>query len=315
MAPFRRRTTALVLIAIAATALAACSAESATAGGATSTSSATASESGIWDSSTVHSFSVTYDQDDYDGLIDAYLNSEDKEWISATVVIDGTTFENVGLKLKGNSTLRSLSEDADADLSSQNPQDLPWIIRLDKYVDGQNLDGSTEFVVRANNSETSLNEAVSLDLLGQAGLATEPAIAVRFSAQGSDEVLRLVVENPDDEWMQTALGDGLLYKADADGDYSYRGDEESDYDDVFDQEGGDDDLTPLISFLKWINESDDETFASELSEHLDVNEFATYLAFQDLVGNSDDIDGPGNNSYLYYDPDTGLMTVVNWDLN
>ena len=138
---------------------------------------------------------------------------------------------------------------------------------------------------------------------------------MRFSADGSDETLRLVIENPNDAWMQAELGDGLLYKAEAGGDYSYRGDEATAYTDVFDQEGGESDLTPLIDFLQWVNESSDDEFAAGLADRLDVDAFATYLAFQDLVQNTDDIDGPGNNSYLYYDPATGRMTVVNWDLN
>lgn len=256
----------------------------------------------------MHDISVDYEQSEYDAAIAEYLDSGEKVWISATVTIDGDTFENVGLKLKGNSSLRSLSASDDA-------ADLPWIIRLDKYVDGQNLDGTTELVVRGNSSQTSLNEALALDLLDASGLAAEQAVAVRFSAGGSEPTLRLVVENPGDEWAERELGDVLLYKAEAGGDYSYRGDEEAAYTDVFDQEAGEDDLTPLIGFLEWINESDDETFAVELDEHLDVDAFATYLAFQEVVDNFDDIDGPGNNSYLSYDPTTGLMTVVTWDLN
>lgn len=285
---------------------------------ATATSSASTdagAASALWDATAVHSISVSYDDADYDDLIEAYLSTGDKVWISASVTIDGETFDDVGLKLKGNSTLRSLSTDADASLSSQNPEDLPWIIRLDKFVDGQSLDGTTELVVRGNSSETSLNEALALDLLAQAGLASQPAIATRFSVDGSAETLRLVIENPSDEWAERELGDVLLYKAEAGGDYSYRGDDASAYEDVFDQEAGEDDLTPLIDFLQWINESSDATFAAELGEHLDVDAFATYLAFQELVDNFDDIDGPGNNSYLSYDPGTGLMTVVTWDLN
>src|SRR5690606_30074372 len=70
-----------------------------------------------------------------------------------------------------------------------------------------------------------------------------------------------------------------------------------------------------IEFLDFINNSTDEEFAEQLSDYLDVDSFAGYLAVQDLVANTDDIDGPGNNSYLHYDPDTGLMTVVAWDQN
>jgi spore coat protein CotH len=315
MAHRTRTTVAVAAITVTVGALVSCSASDPGAGAGSSVSTVADASAALWDSSSVHSLSIEYDQDDYDALIDAYLATGEKEWVSATVVIDGETFENAGLKLKGNSSLRGLSTDADAELSSQSPQDLPWIIRLDKYVDGQSLDGTTELVVRGNSSETALNEAIALDLLEAAGLASEQAIAVRFSAGGSEETLRLVIENPDDAWMERELGTGLLYKAEAGGDYSYRGEDPDAYADVFDQEGGDDDLAPLISFLEWLNESDDAEFAADLDEHLDVEAFATYLAFQDLVDNFDDIDGPGNNSYLYYDPDSGRMTVVNWDLN
>ena len=67
-------------------------------------------------------------------MIATYQETDEKEWIEATVTIDGTTYERVGMRLKGNSSLRGVSDDAD-------PADLPWLIRLDKYVDGQALDG------------------------------------------------------------------------------------------------------------------------------------------------------------------------------
>jgi spore coat protein CotH len=89
-------------------------------------------------------------------------------------------------------------------------------------------------------------------------------------------------------------------KAESGGDYSYRGDDPAAYEDVFDQEAGEDnaDLMPLIEFLEFLNESDDATFAAEIATRLDVDGFATYLAMQTLLDNFDDIDGPGNNSYL-----------------
>lgn len=252
---------------------------------------------------------VTVDDVALADAIAVYLDTGDKEWVEASVTIDGTTFDHVGIKLKGNSTLRGITADTD-------PATIPWLIRLDEYVDGQNYQGTTELVVRANNSETALNEAVGLELVGLAGLATEEAVASRFSVNGGEATLRLTIENPDDEWQaENFTADGILYKAEAEGDWSYRGDDPESYDDVFDQETGDDDLTPLIEFLAFVNDSDDATFAADLSGYLDVGAFATYLAVQDLLRNSDDINGPGNNAYLYYDPATDLMTVVNWDLN
>jgi spore coat protein CotH len=277
--------------------------------------------SAVFDATYVHEVALSFDEAEYEAMIETYASTGEKEWTSATVTIDGTTYENAGIRLKGNSSLRGLGGSGGGpagSASSDTPEELPWLIRLDKYVDGQNHEGVTDLVIRSNTSETSLNEAVALELLELAGLATEQAIAVSFSVNGSDATLRLAIEHPDDDWMTAYFdGDGALYKAESTGDYSYRGDDPEAYDEVFDQEAGEGnaDLTPLIEFLAWLNESDDTTFAAELPDRLDVDAFAIYLAVQELIDNFDDIDGPGNNSYLYYDTGTGVFTVVAWDHN
>lgn len=284
---------------------------------------ATAETSGLFDASAVHSVAIEFDTAAYDAMIETYRSSGDKEWITATVTIDGTTYQQVGIRLKGNSSLRGLSGNGggmggESAVSADDPTTLPWLVDLDKYVDGQHHGDVVELVVRSNSTETALNEAVALELLEEAGLAAQDSVAVRFSVNGTDEVLRLAIENPDDSWMASTLGaSGALYKAESTGDYSYRGDDPESYTDVFDQEAGKDntDLTPLIEFLQFVNESTDADFAAGIAERLDVDAFATYLAMQDLLANFDDIDGPGNNSYLYLDTETGQFTVVPWDYN
>ena len=104
--------------------------------------------------------------------------------------------------------------------------------------------------IRSNGSETALNEAVALELLSAAGLTSQEAVPTGFSVNGSDSVLRLAIEDPEDHWMaQNFEGAGALYKAEATGDWSYRGDDPEAYDEVFDQEAGDDvtDLHPSSS--------------------------------------------------------------------
>jgi spore coat protein CotH len=266
----------------------------------------------LFDSSAVHTISVDFDQAEYDAMIETFTSTGDKDWISATVTIDGTTYENVGLRLKGNSSLFGLTAD-----TSGNPEDLPWLIRLNKFVDGEDHQDYEDIVIRSNSTETAMNEAVAQELLSLAGLASQDPIATAFTVNGGETELRLAVENPDEEWYEDNVADedGLLYKADSEGDYSYRGEEGESYTDVFEQEVGDDDMQPLIDFLDFLNNSDDATFAAELADQLDVEAFATYLAFQDLIGNADDINGRGNNSFLQYDTTTEQFTVVSWDLN
>ena len=277
-----------------------------------STQSDLGTDTALFDSSVVHDVQITFDQDDYTQLVDDYVTTGEKTWIEATVTIDGTTFENVGIRLKGNSSLFSVSQE-----TSGSPEDLPWLIRLDKYIDGQTYQGYGDLVIRSNSTETAINEAVAVELLELAGLASEQAIATTFTVNGGETELRLAMEHPDDEWDDANFDndDGALYKADSEGDYSYRGDDPDAYEDVFNQKAGDDDLEPLIDFLDFINNADDDIFSNELADHLDIEAFATYLALQDLVGNADDINGRGNNSYLHYDYESEQFTVVSWDLN
>ena len=57
---------------------------------------------GGYDEPGIHSISVDLDEADYQAMIDTYLSTEDKEWLEATVTIDGETYEQAGIRLKGN---------------------------------------------------------------------------------------------------------------------------------------------------------------------------------------------------------------------
>ena len=335
-APSRRGVTALAVVVLIGT-LAACGitadeptaqsvaptvTPSAPPPGTPSTTTAVATGPEMFDHSLVHEISAVFDDVAYREMIDTFAATGDKEWIEATVTLDGVSYDQVGMRLKGSSSLSALRNDvsasSDATGDAAVPETLPWLIRLDRFDEDQHHQGLVDLVVRPNASTTALNEAVALELLDVAGLATQKAVATGFSVNGSDPVLRLVIEHPDDVWMAENFGaDGALYKSEAEGDWSDRGDDPDTYDDVFDQEAGDDtaDLDPLIDLIEFLDSSDDARFAAELPTRLDIEAFATYLAAQDLISNHDDIDGRGNNSYLYLDPATGRFTVVAWDHN
>ena len=46
---------------------------------------------------------------DYEAMIETYSSTNEKDWIEATVTIDGVTYEQAGIRLKGNSSLRSIA--------------------------------------------------------------------------------------------------------------------------------------------------------------------------------------------------------------
>lgn len=299
-----------------------------------------------------HSIEITFDQSEYEDMMSTFQDEGEKEYIKADLTIDGTLIEDVGLRLKGNSTLMSLRGDSgmpggggdDApempdgqgggqqqgqaeqggggmgmvQLSEDSPEELPWLVSFDEYEEGRAYQGHTEIALRpaASGSDTALNEALALSLTAKSGQTTQDYSFTSVSVNGGDSAARLVLDAPDAQWADD-YGNGVLYKGRADGSFDYLGEDPTDYEDAFKQINaeGSYDMQPVMDLLDFVNNSDDEEFAEELDEHVDVESFATYLATQELLSNSDAMDGPGNNYYLWYDADAEKFTVLSWDLN
>lgn len=63
----------------------------------------------LFDATVAHSVTLSYDEADYQRMMDTYMATGDKEYVRADITIDGTRIEDVGIRLKGNSTLSGLN--------------------------------------------------------------------------------------------------------------------------------------------------------------------------------------------------------------
>ncbi|NUT37686.1 MAG: spore coat protein CotH [Hamadaea sp.] len=336
----------------------------------------------LFDAGAGHTVSVTFDDADYQRMLDNYMATGEKDYVRADLTIDGTLVRDVGLRLKGNSTLsmlthegktRSLFGDREGggfpggqggfpgggqlpeggmpgggqggfpgggqlpeggmpgggqggfpgggrtSLDSSRPEELPWLVSFDEFVDGRRYQGLSQLALRVSGmggGSTVLNEAVSLTLVQESGQAAQRYAYTGFTVNDRPAKVRLLVEHPDDGFA-AQLGDGVLYKALATSSFTYQGEDPTAYEDDFKQinNKGSHDLQPVIDLLKWVNEASDADFAAHLDEHVDVESFAAYVALQNLLLNSDDMAGPGRNYYLWYDLDTATFRVLSWDHN
>lgn len=265
----------------------------------------------VWEPGEVRSIEVGLDEQVYADMVTEYLDTGAKTWIEADVTIDGRTYPRTGMKLKGNSTL--------FDLTPQTPPtSTSWLIRLDKFVE-QDHDGYHRFAVRKNDTPSHLNEALSLRLLEAADVPVGRAFHSSFQVNGEPAELRLVHEDIADEWYTDHFGDdgGTVWKKKFEGDFGYLGEDPAAYEDYYwEPKGGkESEWQPLFGFLDWMNNASDEEFVAQFETRVDAAEFARYLAVEDILRNWDDLDGPGQNGYLRYAPDTGRMSVVAWDHN
>ena len=203
-------------------------------------------------------------------------------------------------------------------LFEDNPEELPWLISFDEYEEGRAYQGMTEIALRpaASGSEVAINETLALELTAESGQITQDYTFTSVTVNGSESAARIVVDTPDEQWADE-LGSGVLYKARAGGSLDYVGDDPTEYEDSFKQINAEGayDLQPVMTLMKFLNESTDEEFAEELDDYVDTESFAKYLATQEILSNNDAMDGPGNNYYLWYDTTEKQFTVLSWDLN
>ena len=92
----------------------------------------------------VITINITTSEEDWDYLIE---NATSKPYISADVEIDGVTYDDVGIKTKGNTSLTQVAN-SDSDRYSLK-------INFDKYVDGQNCYGLDSLALNNLYSDNS----------------------------------------------------------------------------------------------------------------------------------------------------------------
>ena len=199
---------------------------------------------------------------------------------------------------------------------------VPYLIRFDKYVSGQSYQGYEYLSIRnygTSYDAAMLQEPVTNDMARLVGLpATDTAYAGVVINDNPAE-LYVISEIIDEDYLAKTFENpnGVLYKAEVGSTLSYQGEDPSAYADSFSQETRENeaDLAPLIAFMRFLDQADDATFEQQLPAYLDVDAFATYLAVNDLLVNTDSMLGMNNNYYLYWDDAAERFTLLMWDAN
>lgn len=253
-----------------------------------------------------------------DGVIDIKVEIPEKdfktmlddpmaeEYKSANVTVNGTTVKNVGLRTKGNLTLRSVAN-TDSDRFS-------FRIKLDEYVDGQNLLGLDEFVVNNMYSDPSyMREYLSYEALKEIGADVPETVFANVYINGELYGFYLCVEAIDDSFLQRNFGDGdgNLYKQEKGSTLEYS--ENSNYD-SYELKGKDDETKADLKNLTKVLSEMPQGEKGNIESVLDVDSALRYIAANTVLGNYDSYSGNlVQNYYLYSQKDK--FTVIPWDYN
>lgn len=163
----------------------------------------------IFNDDSVIEINIEMDEDSWQEMLD---NAASEEYTAANITVNGTTYNNVAIRPKGNSSLSQLVTDDSTERYS-------FKIKLDKYVDGQTLDGLSKLVLNNNMSDTtSMKEYLSYKLLDSLGIPTPVCSYAHITVNGEEWGLYLAVEPIEEEFIERNYGsiDGNLYKPESD---------------------------------------------------------------------------------------------------
>lgn len=162
-------------------------------------------ESKLFDTSEIMSVNIIMDDDDWNEMLD---NAMSEEYYSCDVEINGTTFKNVGIRPKGNTSLSSIVNDPDTDRYS-------FKLEFDHYVDGQTCFSLDKLILNNNYSDaTMMKEALIYDMFQYLGADASLYNFAKISVNGDYWGVYLALEAVENSFLVRNYGaqNGELYK-------------------------------------------------------------------------------------------------------
>ena len=262
----------------------------------------------LFDGSRVHRVDIQVE--DWEAFL---ASAPEEEYIPATVEIDGEAFRQVGLRAKGNNSLRLTAEYGLSRYSLK--------LEFDHYTDGS-YHGLDKLSLDASFQDNSyLKTWLAFDIMEFLGVPTPLRSFVWVTVNGQPWGLFLAVEEPEEAFARRNFGanHGQLYKPDyrslaeenADVHLRYTTGEPEDYPGIFENAKLDPsaaDRQRLVDSLKILNSGED------LETAVDVEQVLRYFVGQVFVMNWDSYLGHTGHNYLLYEEE-GKLSMLPWDYN
>ncbi|MCP4420889.1 MAG: spore coat protein [Chloroflexi bacterium] len=245
-------------------------------------------------------------------------------WTTAeSIQMDGLSWNYVGIRFKGNSSLR--------DGWQNGSYKLPFKLDFDRYedeypeIDNQRFYGFNQLTLANNKNDNSfMREVVAGEIMRDAGVSVPQSAVYNIYLDYGDGVVDLglyaMVEVIDDTVIETQFSDddGNVYKPDGYGSSFAVGTfAEIDFDKETNQDEADySDILALYDALHADTRvSDPAAWRTNLEAVFDVDAFLNWLAVNTLIQNWDTYGVAYHNYFLYNNPENGLLTWIAWDMN
>ena len=263
----------------------------------------------LFDDGQVHIINIQIE--DWGAFIE---NAEKEEYVACTVEIDGEKFHNIGLRAKGNNSLRLTEEYGLSRYSLK--------LEFDHFLDGGNYHGLDKLSLDASFQDNSyLKTYMVYDMMAFMGVPAPLCSYTWVTVNGEAWGLFLAVEEPEEAFARRNFGNdyGKLYKPDyrslnaenADVALKYIGDNPDSYPGIFENaklKTSKADQERVIEALKTLSAGEN------LETAINVDEVLRYFTVQVFVMNWDSYLGHTGHNYILYE-ENGILSILPWDYN
>lgn len=260
----------------------------------------------FYDINTINTIEVTFEQSNWDALLDQLASEGNEERLIGTVAINGAVFDSVGVRYKGNSTYNA------------NQVKNPLNIKLDYIIDNQLIEGyGTLKLANVYKDPSFVREVLTYEIARNYMPAGESNFTNVY-INGTHLGLYTSDQDVDKFFMRTHFGSdenasikGELTSSGgppSGGVWEYFDADSSSYANYYALES-DFGWEELIWFLDTLNNHNEY-----VDQVLNIDRHLWFIAFSNLFVN---LDGPINNpqNYYIYKDDAGRFNPIIWDLN
>jgi len=227
---------------------------------------------------------------------DCSMKESPYDWFSSEVTIDGESFENVGVRKKG------FFGSVDDDKPSLK-------IRFDKYVEDQEF--LTADRLTLNNSiqdESYVRQCLTYELFRAAGLPASRCNFAQVTVNGDYLGVYVNVEGIKKPFLRRHFDDdeGTLFEGTL-------SDFRDGWDGTFEQKTNEEEVDKqAIDAISEALEEEDDALIGALESVIDMDQFLSFWAMENMTAHWDGYAGNTNNFYFYDDPDSNRVHFIPW---
>lgn len=273
------------------------------------------SGSSLFDNSLVHDIHLEISTPNFwDTLLFNYEQieqNEDRIYIPASVTIDSTSLDSVGIRIKGFFS------------ASTNGKKKPLKIDFNEYLPEQEYEGLKKLNLQNSFEDpSSMRDMLAYNIFNTEGIHASKSAYARVYINGEYWGLYLMVEQIDKTFLEERFGDdsGNLYKSMSNGHLVYNGSSNDSYTEYIGLKTNEteNDWSRFIDFVEVLNRiylKSNKEYITEIANIFNVNTYLKILAIDILLLNWDSYYAHGRNFYIYDNPVQQKFEWIPWDYN